>query len=388
MLMMDTWSPKDDFWFEVTFVYRTEANHNSVYLTGDFNGWSREQEPMQRCAEGYSTALILSEGFYHYKFLVDGCWQHDSHNAHRGGEHGNSIMFVHMDPNVYGLRSQCPPLRDYHRSMCDKHFQTLLPSLPADLVALGILQRLVFVYLPPSYFTQDSRCYPVVYANDGQNLFSTPEHKGGPFRGGWALDARLDQHWANGRLQEFILVAVPNSDFVCIGNRTREYCTADFLNTSQDPYIRYLIEVVKKEIDVRFRTLPEPANAITLGASCGGLCAFVTAVTHPHVFGGAVCLSPAFWHVDRLNKSAYSLVQSRPQPSTRLFIDSGDGLGDNRYVVRMMSETLSRYGWEHGYLLDECATRVEHNITHCECVWGERVDQGLAYVLQTNNDHG
>ncbi len=92
-------------------------------------------------------------------------------------------------------------------------------------------------------------------------------------------------------------------------------------------------------------------------------------------------MSPSFWHVDRGNHTAYSLIQSRPQPPSRLYIDSGDGLGDNRYDVKMMSDTLSRCGWEHKYLLDECASRMPHGVTHLETVWGTRVLDGLKYIL-------
>ncbi|XP_064400309.1 uncharacterized protein LOC135346573 [Halichondria panicea] len=383
--MSSCWQPKDDFWFNVTFIYHKETiTHSSVYLTGDFNGWSCSQHLMVACSEGYTVTLSLCTGFYHYKFFSDDAWFHDDHNPHRGGERGNSVMFVHMDPTVYGLRPQSPPHRDYHRPETPRnHFHTLSPSLTADIAAHGILQRLVFVYLPPSYSSDPTRRYPVVYANDGQNLFSTPEHCGGPCMGGWAMDAHCDHHWTQGTLPEFILVAVPNSDFVCIGNRTKEYCTADFQDTSQDPYICYLVEVVKRDIDATYRTLPDPCHTVAMGSSNGGLCAFVCAVNHSQVFGGAVCMSPSFWHVDRDNHAAYSLVQSRPQPPSRLYIDSGDGLGDNRYDVKMMSDTLTRCGWKHKYLLDECASRMPHGMTHLETAWGARVLDALKYVLDS-----
>lgn len=382
--MSNSWLPKDDFWFDVMFIYHAEKDtHSAVYLSGDFNGWSCSQHRMLACTNGYTVTLSLCTGFYHYKFLVDGVWYHDSDNPHRAGPYGNSVMFVHMDPSLYSLRPQAPPHRDYRRGdSVDNYFHTLSPSLPDDIAAYGVLRRLVFVYLPPSYASQPNRRYPVVYANDGQNLFSTPEHCGGPCMGGWGMDASCDHHWNDGALPEFILVAVPNSDFVIVGNRTREYCPADYRDTSRDPYIRYLVEVVKKTIDDNYRTLTEPCHTVAMGASNGGLCAFVCALNHPDVFGAAVCVSPSFWHVDSKNSTAYNLVkESHCSSRPRLYIDSGDGLGDNRYDVKMMSDCLCDSDWEHRYVLDECASCVPLGLTHVESVWGRRIIHGLAYAL-------
>lgn len=385
------WEFKDEFWFNVTFIYRTQDySHDSVYLAADFNGWSTDQCPMQPTEEGYAVTTPLSEGFYHYKFYIDGVWLHDERNPHRGGMYGNSIMFVHMDHKVYGLRPQYSPHRDYHRpNAAEDHFRTLCPEVPADIASFGILQRLVFVYLPPSYQSCLDTHYPVVYANDGQNLFSTPEHRGGPFRGGWYMDAKLDHFWSQGVLPEFILVAIPNADFVSIGNRNREYCTANFIDTSGDAYIHYLIDVVKKEVDFKFRTLPDPGNTVTLGASMGGLCSFVLALTRSDVFSRAICMSPSFWYIDVNNLSAYNIVKSLEQegktPPCKLYIDSGDGPGDNFYETRLMAETLDKCGWKPEkdflYRLDMCAGSVDMGITHSESVWRERVLLALQFAL-------
>lgn len=90
------WQFKDEFWFDVTFIYRSH-DAASVFLAGDFCGWKTDVHKMAKCEEGFTITLPLSEGFYHYKFYVDGNWVRDEHNPHQGGLFGNSIMFVHMD---------------------------------------------------------------------------------------------------------------------------------------------------------------------------------------------------------------------------------------------------------------------------------------------------
>lgn len=390
------WQFMNEFWFKVTFVYREERekqNDLEVYLAGDFNQWNPRSHRMTPCSEGYSTTLLLSEGFYHYKFVVGKTerWMRDFSNPHVGGALDNSIMFVHMDPQVYGLRDQNPPHRDYHRPHSDgTQFRVLCPALPQDIAASGILQRLIFVYLPPSYNSEQNRRYPVVYANDGQNIFSTPEHMGGPYRGGWYLDAKLDHFWNQGLLPEFILVGIPNSDFICIGNRNREYCTSKFCDTSSDPYKRYLVEVVKKEIDDSFRTLPSCESTTLLGASMGGLCAFTLTLNHPDIFSACVCMSPSLWYVDRTNSSAFDVIRKQASETSsrfcRLYIDSGDGVGDNNYETKLMRDALVEGGWREGeefcYVLDECCDRVDLGVTHSESVWRERILPALQFALR------
>lgn len=396
------WQFMNEFWFKVTFMYRSESappppeckggpgDVEEVYLAGDFNQWNQGSHKMSPCPEGgYSTTLLLSEGFYHYKFVVGGRWLRDFGNPHIGGTFENSIMFVHMDPKVYGIRNQNPSHREYHRPHSDGgHFQVLCPPVPQDIANWGVLQRLIFVYLPPSYYSDTNRRYPVVYANDGQNLFSTPEHMGGPCRGGWYLDAKLDHYWSEGSLPEFILVGVPNSDFVCIGNRNREYCPSQFHDTSSDHYARYLIDVVKAEVDRSYRTLPSAGNTTILGASMGGLCAFSLCLSNPDVFSSCVCMSPSFWYVDKTDTTTFDLLRASDalSKSCRVYIDSGDGVGDNYYETVLMRDALVDAGWKEGegfrYLLDACSDRVEMGITHCESVWAQRILPALQFTIR------
>lgn len=391
-MIMSTWEEKDEFWYRVRFVYRTSRGGDDgplVYLVGDFNGWcATEEHRMTHCEEGYHVTVLLSEGFYHYKFLVNGEHISDDWNPHKGAAYGNSVMFVHMDPAVYCVRPpahQSCPVREYS-SRVGSVMHTLCPLVPAHLSSRGLLQRMVFVYTPPSYSTHLDHTYPVLYAQDGQNLFSTPEGSGGLVAGGWYLDAKLDQWWAEGLLPEFILVAIPSVELACTGNRQREYSVVEYGSAREEPYIKYVVEVIKTAVDSNFRTKHSPQHCFTLGASLGGLAAFLLATAHPEVFSCAVCMSPAFWFIDRSNKSVYSTIRREALPSCRLYLDSGDGEGDNMIVTRFMADTLRDSGWECGtdymYHLDKCRGRVPLGVTHSEYVWRARVLPALQFVFK------
>jgi 1,4-alpha-glucan branching enzyme len=63
---------------------------NVVQIAGDFNNWQPEKTPMRKTGDDTWQARIpLTKGIHHYRFVVDGHWQHDPHN--------NST-----EPNPYG----------------------------------------------------------------------------------------------------------------------------------------------------------------------------------------------------------------------------------------------------------------------------------------------
>ena len=378
----ETWSFKDEFWFTVTFIYK-ETTQDSVYLVGDFNGWKDKEDDykMESRSEGLCCRVQLREGYYHYKFSVNGGLIRDYTNPHVGGLYNNSIMFVNMDPNVYRLRSQYPPTRE-HTIEGGAQFITLNPVPPPNLLAVGVLQRLIFIYLPPSHQSSNTKRYPVIYANDGQNLFSTPAGNHGPPWGGWYLDAKLDKCWSQGTLPEFILVAIPNSDYVCIGNRQLEYTCANINRLQDEPYIKYITEFLKPLIDSKYRTMEEETHVI--GSSLGGLMAFLLALAYPsRIFKSCVCMSPAFWFIDKHDQSCFTLVKSlNIDYPTRVYIDSGDGEGDNKELVREMSKLLKENGGiRYKYVYDECSDRTPCGVTHSEWAWRERIVDGLKFIL-------
>lgn len=81
----------------VEFRYHN-PNARTVFLAGDFNGWSTSTTPMSKDAAGAWTATVsLQPGRYQYKFVVDGLWTPDPSNPETGtpGPGGkNSVKVV------------------------------------------------------------------------------------------------------------------------------------------------------------------------------------------------------------------------------------------------------------------------------------------------------
>lgn len=58
-------------------------NASRVSLAGDFNGWSAESTPMIPNPDGtcFRATLPLAPGRYRYRYVIDGQWTRDPHNA-------------------------------------------------------------------------------------------------------------------------------------------------------------------------------------------------------------------------------------------------------------------------------------------------------------------
>jgi 1,4-alpha-glucan branching enzyme len=55
-----------------------------VFLAGSFNAWSDRKFPMKMNGQGkWRRTVLLPEGTYEYKFLVDGRWIEDPNNERK-----------------------------------------------------------------------------------------------------------------------------------------------------------------------------------------------------------------------------------------------------------------------------------------------------------------
>jgi 1,4-alpha-glucan branching enzyme len=56
---------------EVLVTFFFTGRHDSVCLSGDFNGWSADSHCLQRKGDGWSIQLALPPGSYRYGFVID-----------------------------------------------------------------------------------------------------------------------------------------------------------------------------------------------------------------------------------------------------------------------------------------------------------------------------
>ena len=229
-------------------------------------------------------------------------------------------------------------------------------------------ERMVRIYLPPSYDHKPVRRYPVLYLHDGQNVFTTVGTNVAFGWGNWALDQTVDSLVAARKMREIIMVAVD-----CSAERYLEYrgpaypyTTNELKSLKQSPfapgdnqryenYAGFLTEELKPKIDREYRTLPSAAHTGVMGSSMGGIGSLALAWEHPDIFGRAASLSGSF-QIERqyFLKSHLRAWRGKPKPF-RVYLDSGvvdfTGSDDGRKDTAAVVAELRRIGWKDGVSL-------------------------------------
>lgn len=142
--------------------------------------------------------------------------------------------------------------------------------------------RKIHVFLPRDYELSGDRL-PVVYCNDGDNIFF-PD---GVFGKCWQVAERISRMYLHNQIQKLIIVAI------CPGDRHYEYSHIPHQGGGLADYSRYLAKGIKPFIDAHYRTQAD--QTLLIGSSHGGLAAFYTATQHPRQFPQIAALSPSFW---------------------------------------------------------------------------------------------
>ena len=214
-------------------------------------------------------------------------------------------------------------------------------------------------YLPPGYDENTLSRFPVVYMQDGQNLFFPEE----AFMGhDWKVESTGDDLRAMGAVDDFLILGIYS------GDRMTEYTKPGY-----ELYGRSLAEEIVPEMERRgVRVERHRRFRSVWGSSLGGVVSFYTVWQHPDVFGSAVCMSSTFSHKDDL----IDRVFAEPFRDVGFYLDSG-WPGDNYEVTVGMAMALIARGWEYGRnLLHLCFPMASHSETD----WGTRLHLPLQFL--------
>jgi predicted alpha/beta superfamily hydrolase len=230
------------------------------------------------------------------------------------------------------------------------------------------------VYLPAMYEAEPDRRYPVLYMQDGQNLFdpATSFQPGNYWRMGETADALI----AAGEIEPLVIVGIYNTG----EHRIDEYTPVEDkrLGGGQaDAYGQMLVEELKPFVDHQYRTLPGPENCGMGGSSLGGLVSMYLGLRYTWVFGKLCIMSPSVWWRNRaLLKTAAKLPK---KADLRIWLDIGTH--ESKRAVpdaRALKDELLAKGWQLGQ--DLAYTEVL-GASHTESAWAERVAPMLKFLF-------
>lgn len=234
----------------------------------------------------------------------------------------------------------------------------------------------VLVHLPPEY-SESSRTYPVLYLQDGQNLFDSSTAFGGQE---WYVDETADALIRDNRIEPLIIVGIYNAGL----HRVDEYTPSRDGRTRQGGngglYGRMVVEELKPFIDSEYRTAQGPKNTGLGGSSLGALASLALGIKYPQVFGKLAILSPSIWWDDRRILRIVDRADLIDRPQVWLDVGTNEGSSPQKTMqdARALRDLLVRKGWREEQDLQYYeAAGGEHN----EHAWSERVGPMLQFLF-------
>jgi predicted alpha/beta superfamily hydrolase len=357
MLTLELYTPSDDL--------------RPIFVAGNFNDWTTRDErfKMQKVRDGHyqlqlQVALPAGEAL-EYKY-VKGGWEseelgNDGHPAtnRRTATHRGKIMDV-------------VPHWKQHGNWYDPQFY---PDIRIVAKRFNIPQlrrrRRISVLLPWNYTQHPDRHYPVLYLQDGQNLFED----GAPF-GTWGVDKQLAYLAQHGK-GDLIVVAIDHGG----KERIREFSPYEtrFGDGMGRDYARFLAETLKPYIDKNFRTLGDRANTGVGGSSMGGLISIYAGVMFPEVFSKFMIFSPSLW----VSQTIYlESLRFHHLSDTKIYFYAG-GKESRGMVpsVRKFKNIIEK----RGYRPDSVQFRLEIDPEgkHNEARWGYEFPKAADWLFNT-----
>ena len=236
-------------------------------------------------------------------------------------------------------------------------------------------RRDVWVYLPRGYRRWSLKRYPVLYLNDGQNVFDAATAFNGTE---WGVDETAQRLIRSNLIEPLIIVAVANTG----EERVHEYAPTrgnfDKRRRSKGllkNYGRFLIEELKPFIDRKYRTQRGPESTGLGGSSLGGLATLVLGMWFPNVFSRLAVLSPSVWWDDC---AIYGMVESlQGKLPLKIWLDTGtQEPGWER--ARKLCAILMEKGWR---IFDDLQYHEIEGGDHSEGAWAARVDPVLRFLF-------
>ena len=242
-------------------------------------------------------------------------------------------------------------------------------------------RRFLRMWLPPGYDDAQNceRHYPVLYLNDGQNLFEAATSFGGIE---WQVDEAADRLIREGAAPPLIVVGIDNTG----KERLREYMPYRsmhpvMLRVQGRRYPDFLMKEVMPFVEQNYRVATRPEDTGLGGSSLGALIALYTVMVRPGVFGRLLLESPSLWAGNRQIIKESRSVRIWPE---RIYLATGTAEAGsaerNRTVVddvRELAAIMRRA------VLSEKRLRlvIKEGAGHSEGAWAERFPEALQFLF-------
>lgn len=224
--------------------------------------------------------------------------------------------------------------------------------------------------LLPSDYEESNESYPVLYLQDGQNLFDD----NAPF-GSWGIDRTLAKLREQG-LGKIIIIAIDHGK----KERMKEYLP--FLENQFGPgdgkkYLRFVTDTLKPYVDKKYRTLPDREHTGLGGSSLGGLISIYGGIIYPEVYGRLMVFSPALWITPNIRFEGIHFFNPLP---TKIYVYAGGKESETMVPnVHRFLDAIERQGLKQKNI--EFKLSVDDIGEHKEYYWGREFPTALNWLF-------
>ncbi len=347
------------------------SNHppqSGIYIAGPFNGWNPADTAYRFQLDEwghYFLVLQLEPGNYPFK-LTRGSWE--KVECREDGQPIDNKLLPADGRNEFSLAVE--------------GWQDLFPALPRQSTASPRVQlldtafpmrrldrhRRIWVYLPEEYGRDPRRRWPVLYMQDGQNLFDQSRS----FAGEWGVDEYFD----SSTFAQCIVVGIEHAG----SKRLNEYNPYDhekFGEGEGDRYARFIVKELKPFIDRKYRTYRNRKHRFIAGSSMGGLISLYATLKYPSAFGGAMVFSPAF----QTSPPIYGYIKKRgTKLRAPVFFYAGKQEGEP-----MLTNTLKAFEILASVSRSPAHVLIRHEGRHNEASWRQEFPAAWEWLIHNRD---
>ena len=355
---------------KITQVPTSTPQSASIYFASSLNSWNALGTILQDLGNGqYQIVIPESTGTAEYKF-TRGSWSTVEGNATGSYLPNRSFTFT-GSPQLINLTIQS--WEDLATTTSTATSNVSILSTSFYMPQLNKYRK-IWLYLPPDYFTT-SKTYPVLYMQDGQNLFDNATS----FSGEWQVDETLNTLFQQGNYGA-IVVGIDNGG----ADRLDEYSpwnNPQYGGGQGDLYSQFIAETLKPYIDSQYRTKPESQYNALLGSSMGALISSYIGAKYPNIFQKVGNFSPAYWFA-KPQLVSYITSNSQNYSNSRIYFVSGTN--ESSTMVPDANEIKNTF---QSKLLSTSNTMTKYDSygTHTESYWRGEFAAAYLWLFQNEN---
>jgi alpha-glucosidase len=342
----------------------------TIFMASSLNNWNAAGNALEVLGNGqYKIVIPEGTGTVQYKF-TRGSWPTVEGNANGSYLPNRSFTFTGSPQeiliSILSWEDLVGAISTAASNVSILSSSFFMPQLNKS--------RKIWLYLPPDYQTS-TKTYPVLYMQDGQNLFDNATS----FSGEWQIDETLNTLFQQGNYGA-IVVGIENGG----ADRLNEYSpwnNPQYGGGQGDLYSQFIAETLKPYIDSNYRTKPEAQYNAVLGSSMGALISSYINAKYPSIFQKVGNLSPAFWFA-KPQLISYITNSTQNYSNSRMYFVAGTN--ESSTMVPDSNEIKNTF---QNKLLSASNTLTKYDSygSHTESYWKGEFAAAYLWLFQNEN---